>query len=260
MTKAYKRVIVFFMRFFTYLLLVVVNFSFVAVIQQALAGNKPDFPDTELKQIIMRGAYYPADPKGVKEMEKEYLEKGILKAGETLQEEHPREFKRMTGRYDVTIIKYCYTEVKIKNREPCYKDNLRMRLYDNKGHIIAEDCLRLDEDLNKYDEHGRYTEDYIKQYYDNSGPLKGPKESRMKPEDGIFEGRSIVIYLPYDKNVYERRIVRLEGKKEIVIESYSDGPPVEKSTLIRLYDDSKYFNHGFAYNEESQCHISPGPM
>ena len=253
MTKAYKKGIVFFMRFFTYLLLIVANFSFLAVIKQALANKKPDFPDTELKQVIMRGFYYPADPEGVKEIEKEYLEDGILKVGETLQEKYPREFKRATGRYDFTTTRYCYAKVKIKDRESCYKDNLRIRLYDNKGEMIAEDCLRLDEDPNKYDELGRYTEDYLKQYYQEY-----PSTHKKTPEDGILESRAIVIYLPYVKNAYESHIVRLEEGKEVLIESFSGGPPIQKSELMSLYDDSQYLRHAVAYNENSQCHISSG--
>ena len=162
--------------------------------------------------------------------------------------------------FNYTNTRYCYTEIKIENRNSCYKDNLRVRLYDKEEKIIAEDCLRL-EYPEKYDEDGRYSEEFLKRK--NYTPPGALQRSLWTAEEGILEGRAILAYVPYDKNSYKIRIVRLEGKNEVILESFGGGYHIKKSELIELYyaaPASAYRGYGYDYNEESQCHISPGPM
>ena len=143
------------MRFFSHLLFLVIVLSCSGMTKKPTLEErpKPNFPDTELKQVIIRGNYYPADPEKVKEIERDYRKDGLLKEVETLKEKYPREFERKEGRYDYTNEYYCYNEVKIEDRESCYKDNLKVRIYDKEGRMITEDCLRL-EYPDKYDGEG----------------------------------------------------------------------------------------------------------
>ena len=114
---------------------------------------------------------------------------------------------------------------------------MRVRIYDREGQMVTEDCLRL-QYPEKYDKDGRYSEEYLKEENapDEIEPLKRP----VVAEEGILEGRAIVMYVPYNENNYATRIVRLEGRKEIVIENLGSSY-IEKSELTgELYDDSKY--------------------
>ena len=259
MTKIYKNAVVVIMRFFSYLLflLIVLSCSGMSKKPSPEERPKPEFPDTELKQIIIRGSYHPENPERVKEVEKALREEGFLKEGETLKERSPSMLDWGDERYIYTNKKYCYNTVKTANRERCYKYNFRVRLYDKEGEMIAEDCLRLEYPY-RYDEDGRYSEEFLKSANPPDAPE--PIEYRTKAEDGILEGRATLAYIPYDENSYETRIVRLEGKKEIVLESFSGGGPPRKSVLIEYYQPiARYRGHGYEYNEEIQCHISPGP-
>ena len=248
------------MRFFSYFLFLLVVLSCFGMTKKPTLKerSKPEFPDTELQQVIVRGSYYPADPEKVKEIERDYRKDGLLKEGETLKEEYPRQFARKRGRYDYTNTLYCYNEVKIEDRPNCYyNDNLKIRFYDKEGKMIAEDCLRL-QYPEKYDEAGRYSEKYLRE--ENAPNDYALPKRPVTAEEGILEGRAILTYISYNENSYAIRIVRLEGEKEIIIKSFSAGPYITKSELIQRYGGSEYLNWGYNYNEETQCHISPGPM
>ena len=104
----------------------------------------------------------------------------------------------------------------------------------------------------------RYSEKYLRE--ENAPNDYALPKQPVTAEEGILDIRSILAYIPYNENNYATRIVRLEGKKEIIIENLG-GSYIEKSKLTgELYDDSKYLRRGYAYNEEIQCHVSPGPM
>ena len=267
------------MRFFSYLLFLVIVLSCSGISKKPSFENRslfsdadswisknlsPEelaiFPDTELKQIIIRGYYYPENSERVKEIEKELREDGFLKEGETLKEKYPEELEKGKERYEHETAKYCYKAVKIEDRKNCYhNDNLRVRLYDREGKMIAEDCLRL-ENPEKYDEGGRFSEEYLRE--ENAPDYFGPPRRLVTPEAGILKSRVVIAYIPYDKNSYENRIVRLEGKKEIILKSSSGSLLVTKSKLIELYYTnhiSRYRGFGHDYDAESQCHTSLRP-
>ena len=249
-----------FMRFCSYLLLLVIVLSCSGMTKKPTLKerSKPEFPDTELKQVIVRSIYYPANPERVIKKEKILRRRGDLKEGETLKEKYPEELNREKEKYIYTNTLYCYNEVKIEDRPNCYyNDNLKIRFYDKEGKVIAEDCLRL-QYPEKYDEAGRYSEEYLREK--NAPDSFGIPNEPLVAEEGILEGRAILTYISYNENSYAIRIVRLEGEKEIIIKSFSAGPYITKSELIQRYDGSKYLNWGYNYDEETQCHISPGPM
>ena len=203
---------------------------------------KPEFPATELKQVIIRASYYPENPEEVKEIEETYRIRGKLKEGEVLQEKYPWMHDIGKEKYIHTNVYYCYNEVKVEDRERCYyNENLRFRVYDKEGQMIAEDCLRVS-NFEDYDENGRYSEAYLEKA--NTPHIGGIPKKPVTAEEGILEGRAILLYLPYDENRYETRIVRLEGEKEIIIKSSFGSSPITKSELIEYYDGREYLNLG----------------
>ena len=211
-------------------------------------------PDKELKQVVIKGSYYPKNPERVKEVEIRLREAGFLKDGETLKEKYPWRLKRGDEKYTFTNNYYCYNAVKIEDREPCYYRDIRIRTYNKEGQVTTEDCLRVNEEPNKYDEQGRYTEEYLKQRY-----KEYPHET--KPEDGILAKRFVIAYIPYNENNHKTRIVRLKGEKEVVLEEFG-GFSLKKSQLIELYYSdhiSTFRGFGHDYDENRQCHTFQRP-
>ena len=201
------------------------------------------FPDTELKQVIIRGSYYPRDPERVTKKEAILRRGGHLKEGETLKEKFPRMFNNTTGKEGFIYIneRYCYNKVEITDRGHPYSEDLRVRLYDQKGKMIGEDFLR----------------------------LATSKQYSIELQDEILGLQPVNAYIPYNENSHEIRIVRLEGTKEIIIFSFSHTHP-SKSLFIQYYrpnpnTNARYsiYSYGdrylyrYEYDSEAQCHISP---
>ena len=80
---------------------------------------------------------------------------------------------------------YCY-EIK-KDKESLFKKNLKARLYDKEGNILAEDYLRCDRNLD--------------------GTETCDKQSTP----------SLNFYLPYSKKAYKIQVVEIEDGKEIIL-------------------------------------------
>ena len=276
MTKIHKRNYVLIMRFFVYFLLVLLGLSCSGIsknpsseerglFSEADSGTNENlsfeklsiFPDKELKQILIRGSYYPENPEEVKEIEEEYREEGRLKEGEILQEKYPWMYDIGKEKYTHTNVYYCYNEVKTKDRQRCNKDNFKVRVYNKEGEMIAEDCLRL-QYPEKYDEEGRFSEEYLKKK--NAPYLGSPRRRPLTAEEGLLEIKAVASYVPYNENNHEIHIVKLEAETETILASFG-GWYIPKSDLTgRLYDDRKYLRRGYAYDPKIQCHISPGPM
>ena len=86
-----------------------------------------------------------------------------------------------------------------------------------------------------------------------------PEGIRDTPEDGILESRSMLAYLPYNKAGHEIRIVRLEGGKEIILLKLDFATQTElRKSSVRLNTFGRR-PHWEGYNEEAECHLSPGP-
>ena len=117
---------------------------------------------------------------------------------------------------------YCYNRV--IGKEPVFNRNLRACLYDKNGKILTEDFLRTE------------------------------KCCRHRDDDPWT-----VTYLPYHDEGHEIRIVRLEKKKEVTIGNQSF---ILQSVLVK----DTYVNNGinrkdraYVFDEESKCHVAPGP-
>ncbi len=213
--------------------------------------QQPDFPKKELEEIRSYGWYLPADPGRLEKSKQQVIESGELKEGEDFAKRFPYLLDDGDEKVKFSGRSYCYKTK--KNKKPIYREDLRIRLYDKNGVLLAEDFLRLRYPEN-YDEEGRYTEAYLeREYYTPPEVMEIPEDQRTKPEDGILDYRSVDAYLPYHPEGHETRIVRLEGDKEIVL---SSGVVYSKSYLIQKYvhDNDPDAEWGWTYNEESQCH------
>ena len=223
--------------------------------------EKPVYSNKDLKEIIFRGTYYPENPGELEEIEKDYRERGLLKKGETLKEKYPDLFNKRGKELfkHSSSREYCYNKTKIVDRKPVFKDNLKARLYDKEGNLLSEDFLRLWNPEN-YDEEGRYSEDYLRrQYYAPPGALETPEHLRMTPEEGILSLRTVISYLPYDERGYKIRIVRLEGRKEVIIDDsgliFHQSELREKSYVDNIppSDYRRRYNK-WLFDEKRECH------
>ena len=214
--------------------------------------KKPNFPDTNLKEVIIYGDYSSENPNYVEELKKDYIENGYLKEGETFEEKYPEFLDRGEERFQFETTNYCYNKTKEEDRNrPMLNKNLRVRVYDKEGKMIYEDFVRLlyPED---YDEDGRYSEAYLKQYENNY--------HKPTAKDGLSDSsRLVIIYLPYyDNKEVKFNIVRLEGEKEIILSEGVYAVAITKSELISNYLAEDFFdNFGvdlYGFDEDSQCH------
>ena len=146
-------------------------------------------PTKELREIKVYGIYFSGDPKEIEDTEEYYRKRGTLKEGETLadswQTAHKLEYLgKERFHISSTPMIYCYGKITDKHRESAvvFNPDLRARMYDRKGKLLAEDVLR--------DSH--------------------PGRDRF--------AKLTVTYLPYLENGdVAIRFVRLEGDKEIVL-------------------------------------------
>ena len=247
-----------FMKFVVYLLFIVTSFS-CSCLEKPLPPEKPKFPNTNLKEIVFHGTYYPENPEELEEIKRDYRERGLLKKGETLKEKYPDLLDDGDENFIYSGMRYCYNKIKTEDRKPVFKDNLKARLYDKEGNLLTEDFLRLWYP-DKYDKEGRYSEDYLRRHYTRPpGALETPEHLRMTPEDGLLESRALIAYIPYDERGYEIRIVRLEGRKEVIlhdkIKPYSQ-LEIQKKTGVD-FTQAKTYRHSWTFNKDSQCHVSP---
>ena len=201
------------------------------------AYRKPVYPDKDLKEIKVYGSYFAEDKKALEELKQELLtnercdkndrtircpisDLRSLYIGETLEEALRNRFSGLgeEGFSYSPYREYCYNETEKEDKKPVFNKNLRARLYDKKGSLLSEDFLRWD---------GR----------------------------SIPESQSVISYLPYHDEGYEFHVVRLKGKKEIVlkkIEIYTQ----EELREMSYVDNAFSKREGWVYNEESECHIA----
>ena len=219
------------------------------------------YPDKEIAEIFIYGHYTPKDPSRLERLKREIIEEGWVKEGESFEEKYSHFLDEGDESFTFSGGNYCYNKTKTKDKKSVPHHNLilKARLYDKKGNLLEEDFLRLDfpED---YDEEGKYTEYYLKRKYDwRPKKYQFPKELRATPEEGILALRDMLAYLPYNKAGYEIRIVRLEGEKEIILFKSGIMTKAELRKRSGRLNTSKRKPRGWEYNEEAECHLSPGP-
>ena len=212
---------------------------------------KPVFPDKDLKEVIISGWYAPENKAKAKAREKELRSEGRLKEWESFEEKYSyveKESFNYAGKF------YCYNET--QDKKPVFNKNLRVRLYDKKGQMLTEDYLRLSHPED-YDEKGRYSEKYIEDlYYRPPGVPQIPDQVRLTPEEGILSSRAVISYLPYHDEGREIRIVKLQGRKEVLLKKLGFSSQSELREISYIDTD---FNRreGWVFDEESECHIPP---
>ena len=193
--------------------------------------RKPVYPDKNLKEIVIRGRYIPENKKELEELKKELrtnercdknyerCKRYSLNMGETVEEALKNRFSGV-GEEDFGYSQhreYCYNETDENDKKPVFRKDLRARLYNREGHLLSEDFLRW------------------------GGRL-------------IPKSQSIISYLPYHNEGYKIHVVRLEGKKEMIL---NEKIMITQAKLREMsYVDNEITNdQNWVFNEESECHI-----
>ena len=156
-----------------------------------------DSTPKELQEIKIYGDYYPGGPEEIEDSERYYRERGFLKEGETLADKpQTAPMLEYLGKERFRIGKksiiYCYEKILDEDREsaPVFDLNLRARMYDREGNLLAEDTLR-DRDPTRRDPFLRLTVAYLP--YLNNGDviirivrLEGDEEVLVYEQDGVY--------------------------------------------------------------------------
>ncbi|MCY4512123.1 MAG: hypothetical protein OXB86_00375 [Bdellovibrionales bacterium] len=213
--------IIYLMKFW-YLFLILISFS-CSCLESRSPSSKLIFPDKKLEEIIVRGNYGPGGQKAAEALRQLFLEEELdLKKGETIDEAINNRYQHRLKEYFIhSGQRYCYH--KTSNKALVSNRDLTARLYDNEGKMLEEDFLRPE-----------------------------------SPVEGRFS-KGVIAYLPYHDEGHEIRIVRLEGVKEVVIESLQFE---SHSDLIRLThpDTQRNVVSGeIVFDTKDNCHVTPGP-
>ena len=103
----------------------------------------------ELREIKVYGTYYSGDLKEIEDIEEYYRKRGVLKEGESLADIPYLAHKLVyLGKERLRIrsrpVIYCYGRISDEDRESAvvFNTDLRARMYDREGNLLAEDVLR----------------------------------------------------------------------------------------------------------------------
>lgn len=205
---------------FWYLVLILVTLS-CSCLSSRSPASKVTLPDKELEEVVVRGVYAPGGQRAVEALKKLLLEEEELKSGEPVTKALKDKYKNYLKEYFTNSgLRYCY--YKKTDKEPVSDHDLRVRFYDKNGEMLAEDFLRLE-----------------------------------SPDTGDFSYR-VIAYLPYQDGGHEFRIVRLEGTKEVVIESLRFE---SHSNLIRFTHPDTQRNRvsgEIVFDTRDNCHVTSG--
>ena len=169
----------------------------------------------ELQEIKFFGDYHPGGPEEIERSERYYRERGVLEEGETLADKpqlaHKLEYLGKE-RFRYNSIIFCYGQILDEDRESAiiFDPNLRARMYDQEGNLLAEDTLR----------------------------------DRYPGLDPFL--KSTVAYLPYFNNGdVTIRIVRLEGEEEVILKELLD---IFSHETLKEHDQSnRHVYDGYGY-------------
>ena len=170
----------------------------------------------KLQEIKFYGTYYPGGPEEIESYEEYWRKRGVLKEGETLadnrQTAHKLEYLgKERFRVSPKAMIYCYEKILDEDREsaPVFNPDLRARMYDREGNLLAEDVL--------------------KDGYPGRNPF----------------AKHTVAYLPYLNNGDVLiKIVRLEGEKEVLLH---EEPGIFSYETLKEHDRSIDYGYGYAY-------------
>lgn len=183
------------------------------------------YPEGDIKEIRIYGAYEPEDPQRLENFKEMLIRRHHLKPGETLQKKYPQFLDIGDEKFrKYPQFNYCYDKTPDGKKKPVINKNLRVRLYDMDEYVIAEDYLR----VQKFDEQDNH-------YF-------------------------TVSYVPYEKVGNFFRVVRLEGKKEVILwkPRIRGSGILSKAQLIHLSEltPHPFRLSWFKYRPETKCHHS----
>ena len=206
---------------FWYLFLVFMVLS-CSCLESRSPSSQLTFPDKKLEEVVVSGVYAPGGEEAMEKLKKLFLEEEEeLKAGETIEEAIRNRYPgQLEEHFTHSGMMYCYRKTIIK--APVSNRNLKARLYNGDGEILAEDFLRF---------------------------------SSPDPADVSF---TVDAYLPYHDGGHEIRIVRLEGTEEVVLHIF---PFMTHSKLINITSRDTQRNRvsgEIVFNEKNKCHDTPG--
>ena len=118
-------------------------------LKEAAGGTRNAGEPKELREIKVYGTYYSGDPKEIEDIEEYYRKRGVLKEGESLADIPYLAHKLVyLGKERLRIrsrpVIYCYGRISDEDRESAvvFNTDLRARMYDREGNLLAEDVLR----------------------------------------------------------------------------------------------------------------------
>ena len=185
------------------------------------------YPDEDIQEIRIYGHYLPEDPQRLENFKEMLIRRDHLKPGETLEEKYPQFLDYGDEKFGKRLqFSYCYDKTPEGKKEPVFNKNLRVRLYDNKQNMIAEDYLRVtkfDEKANRY-----FTLSYIP----------------YSIKDDFFL-------------IQRFQVVRLEGEKEVILRTRRFSVP-SRALLIHFSEPTSPTSHPlgnrYKYHPKTKCH------
>lgn len=182
-----------------------------------------NFPEKDLEWVIIYGWYRTEDPERLKEAEEWYRQGG--RTGKKLTKEEWESYLKRNPNIDESTEKihfsqvfYCYNKRNNDGDTLAAFPYLKARLYDREGNILEEDFLRFDP---KYEDRSSW---------------------------------NFAVHIPYDKEGYRLKTVKLKGKKEVKV--FGNMIVLSKEELIRknIRVRGNTSGVGFQYQENIKCH------
>ena len=179
------------------------------------------YPEGDIEEIRIYGTYKPKDPQRLEDRINEVIKEGKVKNKKEFKKKYPHFLDLGDESFQKDPDIFCYNKTLDNNKEVAFNKNLRVRLYDKEENIIAEDYLRV---------------------------------THIDKENNWF---FTVSYIPYHKEGYFFHVVRLEGKKEVILwkPGIRGAAIVSKAELIRLSKPlPQDFDNDYKYRPETKCH------
>ena len=146
----------------------------------------PELMNEPIKEIQFDVRYYPKHTEEEKrQIMIDYEDCLFRNQGRKNLHEYCNIKVRTENHIDFKIKSYCYDTK--QDKESIFNENLKARLYDKEGNILAEDYLRCHRYLDKTKTCHTYTQP------------------------------SLNFYLPYFKKAFKVQVIEIEGEKEIVL-------------------------------------------
>ena len=184
------------------------------------------YPEGDIQEIRIYGNYEPHDPQRLDNFKEMLIRNHYLKPGDVFEKKYAHFLDKGDEKFSEHLrFNYCYDKTPDGRKEPVINKNLRVRLYDGKGNVVAEDYLR----VGKFDE----------------------KNNRY----------FTVSYIPYETKadyflVARFQVVRLEGEKEVILRRRRFSVPSRAQLIHWSEPTSNPFGSRVKYHPQTKCHHS----